>query len=122
MHVQRWLRQQQCTVFVWQENTEEIVHTSQILSYLRSEFFKATVYVMVRVRTYSPRSKGPGPQRAPNEESIAYFMYLYMTSIIQFSNSHEMLNQQKQEIAQTVPDPLPHEGVGSGDEIIGPDT
>ena len=37
-------------------------------------------------------------------------------SVIQFSNSHDMLNQQKQEMARSVPDPFSCEGLGSGDK------
>ena len=43
-------------------------------------------------------------------------VHISVMEVIQFSNSHNMLNQQKQEMAQGVPDTFACEGVVSEDK------
>ena len=40
-----------------------------------------------------------------------------LNTIINFMNSRDMLNQQKQEIARSVPDPSPRRGWGLGTRL-----
>ena len=69
-------------------------------------------------RTWAPKNEDyvvPVHTYAYATCTCTYISYYIGYSRDSISNSHDMLNQKKQEIAQSVPDPFPHEGVGSGD-------
>ena len=79
------------------------------------EFFNiiacATVTVFSFKRTWVPK--------IPKCTAHFYAVPAHILDIhvIQISNSHDMLNQQKQEMALSVPDPSPREGVGLGTRL-----